>query len=199
MTSGKGLIGPSEVATAQETLIWDLRLKNPDWTQAQIGEVAGVSQQFVSRILARTRERVIQNLEAEVENEMIFQLNFYRKLLKEAYQAWQESRGYTVVTTTKKRQSDEGDDLTTSEVMTREENRPGDPRLLDQLCKIMSDVRSLLNMEKRTIELEVRWVSEIKHLLVTNQITQDDLFKELGDTGLARRIIDATSTDGIGD
>lgn len=171
---------PSEQVGLLEVKCWSLKVQNPTWTQQQIADELGISRSYVSTLLKNSRERAIAKIDEIRQEELVYQQHVLRRMLGEALSAWERSKQNEEVITTKEFRDDETGDLGTASVTTREKGQAGDPRLLDQALKILESTRELLGMQKQTVEINVHWIREIRHMLLKGEITASDVVEELG-------------------
>lgn len=134
---------PREVTRQRETEAW--RLRQGCWTEARIAAELGVSQQAVSKILARVAARVLKELDELVEAEKVIQLDQLHEIAHQAMRAWERSLedGVTV-----KETAGVGGGIETTT-----KGQSGNPALLAQARGALADIRDLLGLNAKANDL----------------------------------------------
>jgi hypothetical protein len=154
------------------------------WTQGEIAKDLRVSQAAVSKILARADARVLPEMLDHVERQKVRQTQRLEDLFAEARRAWDQSKGDA--TRRRQRKTDatarSGGAHTIAEVTV--ESQHGDPRYLDEMRRLLADLRKLWGLDAPQ-RLDVRamrspWDSLSETELQERLAQQDALLRRTG-------------------
>ena len=118
------------------------------WQQHQIAAELGVSQPAVSKILARTEDRRLQEIAQLVSRHKARQEMRLEHLFGQAMRAWNDSK--TDATKRRQRQTHAGPGQEQQLAELVSENRHGDPRYLAEARGALRDLRTLFGLDAPT-------------------------------------------------
>lgn len=139
-----------EVIIEREQRAWELRQLG--WTQEHIARELGITQDGVSKILARVSRRVIGNLADDVERVKRDQTAFLERIADEAMRAWERSQLDACERTTRTMSADGSNSLTEEKRTVK--GQVGDQRFLAEARAAKADIRKIWGIdspEKRDI------------------------------------------------
>lgn len=139
-----------EVSEEREQQAWELRQKK-FWSQAHIAEELGVSQQAVSKMLARAGKKLAAEFKNRAEAIKAEQTMMLEAIVDEAKQEWERSKNPIEKTSTKsgiQKLNRFGDvrDLE-DEVTTTIEPRLADPRYLAEARGALGEIRKIWGID----------------------------------------------------
>lgn len=149
-----------EVTEAREQKAWELRQQC--YSQARIAEELGVSQQAVSKMLARAGKKLAGEFKNRAEAIKAEQTMMLEEMIHEAKLEWERSKNPIEKTSTKSgmaRLDKDGciHDLP-NEVTATIEHRLADPRYMAEIRGALSDIRKIWGVEapaKTEVETKV--------------------------------------------
>lgn len=127
-----------DVTRERERIAWELRQKC--WTQQAIADHLGVQQATVSLILRRVRRRVLEQLQADVEQVKGEQTEQLAYIAAEAMAAWLRSQK-PAKKVVRKAEGDEA--VITSEIKERD----GDPKFLAEARNALAAIRDIWGID----------------------------------------------------
>jgi predicted transcriptional regulator len=132
---------PRDIRLQCEMKAWELRREF--WTQSRIAKELGITQQAVSRMLARVERRELARFHKRVERTKARQTAQLETIASEAFDAWLHSKTPQVIekTTT-------DDDQTSKTVESR--THQCDASLLGQARGALADIRAIWGLDSPT-------------------------------------------------
>lgn len=128
----------------REAVAW--QLSSEGWTHQRIADQLVVDRSTVTKILQRVSSRFQGELRDTVLLEKMRQVEILHRIVDEAMQAWERSKGQEKSATRREKEKSGG----SKEIETTQhaEENTGDPRYLAEARAAMADIRKILGLDR---------------------------------------------------
>jgi predicted transcriptional regulator len=133
-----------EIVLDRESRAWQLRQQG--WSQMRIAKELGIDQSTVSRLLQRISDRVLAELQENVERVKVEQTVQLEHLYDEALQAWERSKQDAVKITTETPPA-EREGASNATVTEEVKGQVGDRAYLDEARAVLADIRKIWGLD----------------------------------------------------
>lgn len=152
-----------------------VKLSLMGWTYDDIADLYGVSPDTIRSDIRKARQRWIDTQIDDIGEHQQNQLAQVDHLMKEAWDAWYDSRRPQITTKTRVVAGERREDIEVKE-------QAGDPRYMDIIKWCVNERSKLLGLHQATtnVNVSLTWEVYAAQLLQTGEITYDELASDFG-------------------